>query len=138
MLRRKAEKEAKMAIVIQSRWRHYVARKAFVSSIHSVIILQAWTRKNLALKLLEQQVRSAELLQRLWKCHVARKEANAIRTANVQHHSSKIIQSRWRAHIECGNYRLKRSSAVLVQSVIRKHLARKRFIREVQKIDDRS
>ena len=132
MLRRKAEKEAKAAVTIQSNWRRHVARKALVSSIRSAIILQAWTRKYLSLKSLGQQVRSAELLQNWWRCHVARKAASAIRIASVQHHSSKVIQSSWRAHVVFCEHRSKRASAVLLQSVIRQYFVRKRCCRELQ------
>ena len=101
-----------MAVVIQSGWRRYAARKKIVSSISSAIILQAWARKLLILKSLGQQMRSAELLQNFWRCHVARKVASEMRTAN--------------------EYRSKRASAVLIQSVIRQYLARKRCSRELQ------
>ena len=131
MLRRKAEKEAKM-VIIQSRWRRYVARKAFVSSIRSAIILQAWSRKLSTLNLLKRQVRCAELLQTLWRCHVAMKEVEAIRTANVQHYSSRLIQSRWRAYIAFCKYRAKISSALLLQLIIRQHFVTKRRMRELQ------
>ena len=132
MLRRKAEKEAKAALTIQNNWRRHAARKAFLTSIRSAIILQAWTRKCLTLKPLEQQVRSAEVLQNLWRCYVARKAGSTIRTASVQHHAGKVIQSIWRAHVVFCDYRSKRASAVLLQSVIRQYLVRKRCCRELQ------
>ena len=123
MRRRKVEKETKMAIAIQSRWRCFVLRKAFLSSVRSAIVLQHWSRRIVIAALLERQVKSAELLQNLWRCHVAR---NTARAAIVQCHSSKIIQSQWRAYLASCKYRSERSSAILLQSVVRRYLTRKR------------
>lgn len=121
--RRKVEKETKMVIVIQSRWRCYVLRKAFLSSLRSAIVLQHWSRRIVTVASLERQVKSAELLQNLWRCHVAR---NTARAAIVQCHSSKIIQSQWRAYLASCKYRSKRSSAILLQSLVRRYQTKKR------------
>ncbi|CAJ0590484.1 unnamed protein product [Cylicocyclus nassatus] len=145
------------AVLIQSRWRGYVARKRYEAMMKSIRTIQAATRKFFAVRQLHylQMHRAAIAIQSAYRGYVCRARYQELRAAvlAIQAHyraakvrawvmkmryekSAIIIQKYWRGYLVRREEIKRRQKIVLVQCCVRRWLARRR-LREL-KIESRS
>ena len=101
------------AVAIQSYWRMFRARKQFLAELK-----------------LKRETRAAILIQTRWRIHFAQKRYNCL-LAELERRRQKsavAIQKNWRAFVQLQKFLSVRRRVVVVQSVVRTHLARKRFL----------
>lgn len=121
------------AIVIQSKWRSWIASENLIDCIICVIELQCLVRKYLASKYL-RQLKSEELMDRVGTnteesasaiiiCQsIARRWLASFRLAKTVA-SAVLIQAQWRTVVAIQQFSLARHSATVIQSQARQRFA---------------
>ena len=113
----KKRRMERAAIVIQSWFRVYCARRSFAASIRSVMIIQAWSRLvNISRRMFTQKM-AAETIQNVWRSYAIRKHIITYVQACIR------VQTRWRTYRARQAYVTRQSSAILLQSIGRHLIA---------------
>ena len=126
-VRQEAATQQAAAVMLQSAWRCYQQRSLYLSQRSAAITLQAAARRHTARKRYVE-LRSACLVIQL-RC-AALKAGQAARLHIKQQHAAAVrIQANWKCHKQRISFMRVLSHVILVQSLVRKHLARTHFLK---------
>ena len=117
---------SKSSIVIQSKWREFIARSKFHESRSASIIIQAGLRRmssSMPVQQLKKRVQCSVVIQSYWRRAIERERYAQIRFVTI------MIQSLVRRTMARSKFTEMSHSLVLIQKSYRAHIARSEFDR---------
>ncbi|KAF2352655.1 IQ motif EF-hand binding site [Trinorchestia longiramus] len=122
-------KKRMACIIIQRRWRATLKTKAavaeYLKTVGAVVTIQSWVKMIVVSRRYTAQHAAATILQRKYRSQLAMRQAR--NNFKVMRSSAIIIQSAWRSYISRKRYCLMRINAIKIAAAYRSYSARKHY-----------